>query len=194
VAGRFTSLDPKGFDGANELSFGRYTYANDSPYKYIDPDGKWSLFIREEGANNAVAQSYNDSVRSTFGGAADAISDISRKYLIALGTVATLEGGVPVRFALKQILEPNGSAVGIQWRGAGDEIRTVSPGKWDEMLSALKDLGATSKDKAGYKGEWFELPQGAGEFGVRDSDRSGPTLDLNIPGSKIEKIHQSGHE
>ena len=118
-----------------------------------------------------------------------------RNYLLAASALASVEsGGVPVRFALRQLLEPNGVAIGTTWRGAGDEIRTVSPEKWDQLLSALKDLGATSKEKSGYKGQWFELPQGAGEFGVRDSDRSGRTLDLNIPGSSVEKIHQTAHE
>ncbi|HZZ91122.1 MAG TPA: RHS repeat-associated core domain-containing protein [Usitatibacter sp.] len=40
VAGRFASIDPKPFDATNALSFGRYTYGNDNPYKYVDPDGR----------------------------------------------------------------------------------------------------------------------------------------------------------
>jgi RHS repeat-associated protein len=43
VAGRFTSLDPKGLDESNPLSFGRYTYANDNPYRFVDPDGRMSI-------------------------------------------------------------------------------------------------------------------------------------------------------
>lgn len=37
---RFTGIDPKGFDEDNAQSFGRYTYVNNSPYVYIDPDGR----------------------------------------------------------------------------------------------------------------------------------------------------------
>lgn len=37
---RFTGIDPKGFDEKNEQSFGRYTYVNNSPYVYVDPDGR----------------------------------------------------------------------------------------------------------------------------------------------------------
>lgn len=33
-------MDPKGFDAANINSFNRYAYANNSPYKYVDPDGR----------------------------------------------------------------------------------------------------------------------------------------------------------
>jgi RHS repeat-associated protein len=42
VLGRFMSNDPVGFRDIH--SFNRYVYANNNPYKYVDPDG-----------NNAVA-------------------------------------------------------------------------------------------------------------------------------------------
>jgi uncharacterized protein RhaS with RHS repeats len=37
VIGRFYSNDPIGFRGIH--SFNRYAYANNNPYKYIDPNG-----------------------------------------------------------------------------------------------------------------------------------------------------------
>jgi uncharacterized protein RhaS with RHS repeats len=43
VIGRFYSNDPLGFRGVH--SFNRYTYANNNPYKYIDPDGKDSFLV-----------------------------------------------------------------------------------------------------------------------------------------------------
>lgn len=39
VLGRFMSVDPKDFDPNNIHSFNRYTYANNNPYKFVDPDG-----------------------------------------------------------------------------------------------------------------------------------------------------------
>jgi len=39
VLGRFMGVDPKGFDPENLHSFNRYGYANNNPYKYVDPDG-----------------------------------------------------------------------------------------------------------------------------------------------------------
>jgi len=41
VIGRFYSNDPVGWNPQNPVhSFGRYTYANNNPYKYTDPNGE----------------------------------------------------------------------------------------------------------------------------------------------------------
>jgi RHS repeat-associated protein len=40
VAGRFLSVDPVVADNNTGGSFNRYNYAKNSPYKYIDPDGR----------------------------------------------------------------------------------------------------------------------------------------------------------
>ena len=37
--GRFNAIDPVDFDEANIHSFNRYAYANNNPYRYVDPDG-----------------------------------------------------------------------------------------------------------------------------------------------------------
>lgn len=40
--GRFTGEDPRGFSESSIQSFNRYTYANNSPYVYVDPNGEWA--------------------------------------------------------------------------------------------------------------------------------------------------------
>ena len=40
MIGRFLSMDPVGFQEESVHSFNKYTYANNNPYKYIDPDGR----------------------------------------------------------------------------------------------------------------------------------------------------------
>jgi len=45
IIGRFYSNDPIGFISSNPMMFNRYAYANYNPYKYIDPDGEFSISI-----------------------------------------------------------------------------------------------------------------------------------------------------
>ncbi|CAN7425089.1 EndoU domain-containing protein [Acidovorax sp. LjRoot74] len=40
VVGRFMGMDPKGIVPEDPHSFNRYAYANNNPYKYVDPDGR----------------------------------------------------------------------------------------------------------------------------------------------------------
>ena len=44
VAGRFLSIDPVVTDANTGESFNRYAYANNSPYKFVDPDGRDVVF------------------------------------------------------------------------------------------------------------------------------------------------------
>ena len=43
--GRFTGIDPAGFSEGNVQSFNRYAYANNNPYRYVDPDGRDAIGI-----------------------------------------------------------------------------------------------------------------------------------------------------
>ncbi|MEF9964236.1 MAG: NBR1-Ig-like domain-containing protein [Comamonas sp.] len=43
--GRFMAMDPKGFDVDNLHSFNRYAYANNNPFKFVDPDGRSPVLV-----------------------------------------------------------------------------------------------------------------------------------------------------
>jgi RHS repeat-associated protein len=43
--GRFLAIDPVGVKADNLHSFNRYAYANNNPYRYIDPDGREALSV-----------------------------------------------------------------------------------------------------------------------------------------------------
>ena len=69
VAGRFLSVDPVTTDASTGSSFNRYAYANNSPYKYVDPDGRnWALAGR-----GAILGAELGSVAGPWGAAAGAI-------------------------------------------------------------------------------------------------------------------------
>ena len=43
--GRFLAIDPVGFDPQNPQSFNRYAYANNNPYRFVDPNGESPLDV-----------------------------------------------------------------------------------------------------------------------------------------------------
>jgi RHS repeat-associated protein len=45
AAGRFLSIDPVVTDANTGGSFNRYVYANNSPYRYVDPDGRFAFLL-----------------------------------------------------------------------------------------------------------------------------------------------------
>lgn len=42
IIGRMDSVDPMGVDLTTGANFNRYAYASDNPYRYVDPDGRYS--------------------------------------------------------------------------------------------------------------------------------------------------------
>lgn len=58
VIGRFYSNDPVGFSTKTPVTFSRYAYANNNPYKFTDPDGMCSK------APNATARDMCQSAKS----------------------------------------------------------------------------------------------------------------------------------
>ena len=79
VIGRFYSNDPVGavgyLGGGNIQGFNRYTYANNNPYAYIDPDGNSAIRI--------VARFLKNPVRSVRSGARSVKRFLQRNGIIA---------------------------------------------------------------------------------------------------------------
>jgi len=55
VAGRFLSVDPVTTNEKNGGFFGRYHYANNNPYKYVDPDGRSPVHVGLKALDLAVS-------------------------------------------------------------------------------------------------------------------------------------------
>jgi RHS repeat-associated protein len=53
--GRFLSVDPVTTDGSTGSSFNRYAYGNNSPYKYVDPDGRNAIAVGIIGGGTILA-------------------------------------------------------------------------------------------------------------------------------------------
>jgi RHS repeat-associated protein len=56
---RFMSVDPVGFVDNNTMSFNRYLYVNDNPYKYVDPDGEFLNFALKFAFDVAINVAFN---------------------------------------------------------------------------------------------------------------------------------------
>ncbi len=59
--GRFMAMDPVGFVESNVHSFNRYTYANNNPYKYVDPNGEYADIAIEVVSIVVGLASFNDN-------------------------------------------------------------------------------------------------------------------------------------
>ncbi len=83
VLGRFTGIDPVGINPLNYLTLNRYAYANNNPYRYVDPDGRAPQAIKGDSAgfflNGGLFTVYSPSNPGgkTYGTAADAQSGLS---------------------------------------------------------------------------------------------------------------------
>jgi RHS repeat-associated protein len=115
--GRFMAVDPVGVTAENFHSFNRYAYANNNPYRYVDPDGNLPILvpilfvIAGEGINLALEINYDsnnpcgDCVRSSgFGVPGPPIAN-GTKYLDNL-TTAVPKGAEDRAKELHSALDP----------------------------------------------------------------------------------------
>ncbi len=65
--GRFVSVDPVGFVEDNTMSFNRYLYVNNNPYKYVDPDGRFLNFVAKFVADVAITVAINYATSGSLG-------------------------------------------------------------------------------------------------------------------------------
>jgi RHS repeat-associated protein len=142
--GRFMGIDPKGFDEANVHSFNRYAYANDNPYRYVDPDGKNPLLLlgRFVGGGAiggglgtlADAASQYAAFREVDWGMA-AQSSAAREGALA-GSMSFLPAGTPVGLGIRSVEE--GAA-----RGGAAAARLGQAG--EAAVRAAYDIGPTTR-------------------------------------------------
>lgn len=62
IHGRFIGLDPVDFHSSDLQSFGRYAYANNNPYRFVDPDGRQSRDVEWEFRMSGADRSRQDGI------------------------------------------------------------------------------------------------------------------------------------
>jgi RHS repeat-associated protein len=107
LIGRFYSNDPVGFKASNLMMFNRYAYANNNPYKFIDPDGEEveSIFIQGKTYENYgqalsngwgdLKQSLDRDVQTGVQKANDGVTSGGQFAKNNLGNASTLMGVLP---------------------------------------------------------------------------------------------------
>ena len=102
IIGRFLSMDPALVDPGNLHTFNRYAYANNNPYKYIDPNGEASLLVnafrRGFGHQDALQISGVSNTTMMVVGAAAGGTTVGAGAVATLGPVTALKEGVQMAF------------------------------------------------------------------------------------------------
>jgi RHS repeat-associated protein len=128
--GRFLSVDPVTAYGGDMRHFGRYAYAYNNPYKFVDPDGRQSIAAcAMNPANAAVCAEAGIATGSGATGAAGSSSGgggILSGLLTALG--------------LQVLIQNNESTGSDSGRPTGDDVKID-----DKIAGQLGDRGWTEE-------------------------------------------------
>lgn len=94
----------------------------------------------------------------------------------------SLSGGAGPRLGalprpLADICLPNGQLIGQQTNRAGQDVRTVTPAEFDQLLREMTQGAQESKPPPAYQGIWYRRSSGE-TVGVRRSDDYGLTIDI----------------
>jgi uncharacterized protein RhaS with RHS repeats len=143
VIGRFVSTDSKGFDEGNIHSFNRYAYANNNPYRYIDPNGMEgiSTLWMPNNAPLVVAGKAFGSLAAY--GTALANSDAALKNAALEGMRESREVNIEVGLLLATMGRGKGSAEaeeGILYRAGGSNPGSFKMRSGEDAVSFRDSL------------------------------------------------------
>lgn len=138
VAGRFMGVDPVGWQEDNLHSFNRYAYANNNPYRYVDPDGQmpaiaWAVFevVAWLGARSAATVAVVETGAVIASGAVSPPVAIEGVVAKAAATGVTSLSPSLIRFSQSSVNgvdEITASMRAHGWNGAPIDVVRMSDG------------------------------------------------------------------
>ena len=139
VIGRFYSNDPVGYTSANPvMSFNRYLYVNNNPYKYTDPNGEflkliksaWNIGKRTWKNGGNVKKAFRDEVADNIENVAELL-DGDLTFDDAVAAVDLIAGGGDASKTVGRWMSPkeltNMRKTGRVQEGGGGQTRVADP-------------------------------------------------------------------
>ncbi|MGY2224931.1 RHS repeat-associated core domain-containing protein [Pseudomonas gingeri] len=171
VLGRFMGIDPVGFQEKNLHSFNRYTYANNNPYKYVDPDGHYAFLVAPIFAL-FTALAATATVKSVLnGGRQSGSNEFNAGGMSYPGS----DAGNPTNWSLGQV--HNEQDTKKSEGASGDDASTSKSEKPARGRPWTGEPGSTSKQTAGGDSRRY------GNDGYPEVDYDAPHPDEAYPGN-----------
>ncbi|MGV2873214.1 RHS repeat-associated core domain-containing protein [Colwellia sp. E150_009] len=177
VIGRFYSNDPAGF--SNVHNFNRYAYANNNPYKYVDPDGRNAVtkFIKQTYHHNG------NVIEAAF----DVAGDVVTVFAPSSTPMDRIESAIslvsPVDLSDIKAAKNGLAALGRKFGGRKGNIDTRAQNQAIGDNITAKGGNTT----AGFGGKESHFPSsGPGNKGGRFSD--GSAVDANNNGFQVQTV------
>ncbi|HCH0556767.1 TPA: hypothetical protein NKO30_006903 [Pseudomonas aeruginosa] len=160
VIGRFLSVDPIAAYSNRGISFNRYWYANDNPYRFTDPDGRW---VCSDGGRGSCSKFETALNRVADAAKSGRLSQSEQGRLQRIVSFYGVKGDDKVSVSFANLGGPGGNA---SMRADGGEHVTLDMG------------AATRKSEDRTLNVLARVVTHEGEHGANDQQRGRPVSSL----------------